>query len=31
MKIVEEKLKKNGYTLRDIKDRSGNDIIAEKM
>ena len=31
MRIVEEKLKKNGYTLRDIRDRSGNDIIAEKM
>jgi len=31
MKIVEEKLKKNGYTLRDISDRDGNDIIAEKL
>ena len=26
-----EKLKKNGYVLRDICDRSGNDIIAVKM
>ena len=31
MKFVEEKLKKNGYTLTDIHDRSGNDIIAQKM
>jgi len=31
MKFVEEKFKKNGYTLRDINDMDGNDIIAQKM
>jgi len=31
MRIVEEKLKKNGYTLKDISDRSGDDILAQKM
>ena len=31
MRIVEEKLKKNGYTLKDIKDRAGDDILAQKM
>lgn len=31
MKFVEEKLKNNGYTLRDINDMDGNDIIAQKM
>ena len=31
MRIVEEKLKKNGYTLKDISDCDGEDILAQKM
>ncbi len=31
MRIVEEKLKKNGYKLKDIRDRAGDDILAQKM
>ena len=31
MKLVEQKLKKYNYKLRDINDRDGNDIIATKL
>ena len=31
MKLVKEKLLKNGYRLTDIRDEDGNDIIAVKI